>query len=94
MKPVIKDIKDYRSLDEIRQRKDEVLNELRQDNAQFSTLWNQIFVKRDETTKADYIASLVSNGIVAFDTFMLIRKLTKSYRYLFGGSKKKKKKNK
>jgi hypothetical protein len=49
-------------------------------------------VKRDETTKADYIASLVSNSIVAFDTFILIRKLMKSYHFLFGGSKKKKKK--
>ncbi len=92
MKPAIKDIKDYVSLDEIHQRKDELLNELRQDDAQISTLWNQIFLKRDETTKADYIGSLVSNGIVAFDTFILIRKLMKSYRFLFGGSKKKKKK--
>ena len=92
MDPVIKNIKDYGSLDEIQQRKDEVLKELRKDSAQASTLWNQIFVKRDETTKADYIASLVSNSIVAFDTFILIRKLMKSYHFLFGGSKKKKKK--
>ena len=80
MDPVIKNIKDYGSLDEIQQRKDEVLKELRQDSAQAST------------TKADYIASLVSNSIVAFDTFILIRKLMKSYHFLFGGSKKKKKK--
>jgi hypothetical protein len=49
-------------------------------------------VKRENSTKADYITSLVSNGIIAFDTFMLIRKLMKSYNYLFGGKKKKKKK--
>ena len=92
MKPAPKDILDYRSLDEIRRRKDQVLNELRQDNSQISTLWNQIFVKREDSTKADYITSLVSNGIIAFDTFMLIWKLMKSYRFLFGSSKKKKKK--
>lgn len=92
MKPAPKDILDYRSLDEIQLRKDQVLNELRQDNAQISTLWNQIFVKREDSTKADYITSLVSNGIIAFDTFMLIRKLMKSYRFLFGGSRKRKKK--
>lgn len=92
MKPAPKDILDYRSLDEIQQRKDQVLDELRQDNAQISTLWNQIFVKREDSTKADYITSLVSNGIIAFDTFMLIRKLMKSYRFLFGGSRKRKKK--
>ena len=92
MKPATNDTVDYRSLDEIRRRKDQVLNELRQDNSQISTLWNQIFVKREDSTKADYITSLVSNGIIAFDTFMLIRKLMKSYRLLFGSSKKKKKK--
>ena len=92
MKPAPKDILDYRSLDEIQQRKDQVLDELRQDNAQISTLWNQIFVKREDSTKADYITSLVSNGIIAFDTFMLIRKLMKSYRFLFGGSRKRTKK--
>ena len=92
MKPATNDTVDYRSLDEIRRRKDQVLNELRQDNSQISTLWNQIFVKREDSTKADYITSLVSNGIIAFDTFMLIRKLMKSYRFLFGSSKKKKKK--
>ena len=91
MKPAIKDIKDYRSLDEIRQRKDEVLDELRQDNDQFSTLWNQVFVKRKDSTKADYIVNLVSNGIVAFDTIMLIRKLMRTYGILFSRRRKKKK---
>lgn len=90
MKPAIKDIKDYQSLEEIRQRKDEVLNELQKDTMQFSTLWNEIFLKKDETSKADYIASLVSNGIIAFDAFMLIRKLMNSYRFLSGKRKKKK----
>ena len=91
MLPVKKPVREYRSLEEIRQRKDELLNQLQQDNTQFSTLWNQVFLKREGNTKSDYIAGLVSNGIVAFDTFMLIRKLMKSYGFLFGKKKKKKK---
>ncbi len=91
MLPVKKPVREYRSLEEIRQRKDELLNQLQQDNTQFSTLWNQVFLKRENNTKSDYIAGLVSNGIVAFDTFMLIRKLMKSYGFLFGKKKKKKK---
>lgn len=91
MLPVKKPVREYRSLEEIRQRKDELLNQLQQDNTQFSTLWNQVFLKREENTKSDYIAGLVSNGIVAFDTFLLIRKLMKSYGFLFGKKKKKKK---
>ena len=90
MLPVKKPVREYRSLEEIRQRKDELLNELQKDNTQFSTLWDQVFLKRENNTKSDYIAGLISNGIVAFDTFMLIRKLMKSYGFLFGKNKKKK----
>ncbi|MBQ8988966.1 MAG: hypothetical protein IJ067_04685 [Prevotella sp.] len=94
MLPVKKPVRDYRTLDEIRQRKDELLEDLQKDNTQFSTLWNQVFLKREDNTKADYIAGLVSNGIVAFDTFLLIRKLMKNYGSLFGFSSKKRKKRK
>ena len=87
MLPVKKPVREYRTLDEIRQRKDELLNELQQDNTQFTTLWNQVFLKRENNTKG-----LVSNGIVAFDTFMLVRKLMKNYGSIFGFGKGKKKK--
>ena len=93
MTSVKKLMREYRTLDEIRERKDELLDELKQDTTKMSTLWNQVFLKRENNTKTDYIASLVSNGIVAFDTFMLIRKLMKGYGILFGKEKKKKKKS-
>jgi hypothetical protein len=83
-------LREYRTLDEIRERKDELLDELRQDSTKMSNMWNQVFLKREENSKGDYIASLVSNGVMAFDAFLLIRKLMKGYGYLFGKSKKKK----
>ena len=89
MTSVKKLIREYRTLDEIRERKDELLDELQQDNTKMSTMWNQVFLKRENNTKTDYIASIVSNGIVAFDTFMLIRKLMKGYGFLFGKKKNK-----
>jgi hypothetical protein len=89
--PVKKPIREYRTLDEIRMRKDELLNELQQDNTKFTTLWNQVFLKREDNTKAEYIIGLVSNGIVAFDTFLMIRKLMKNYGFLFGKKNKRKK---
>ena len=92
MLPVKKPVREYRTLDEIRQRKDELLNELQQDNTLFTTLWNQVFLKRENNSKSDYIAGLVTNGIVAFDTFMLVRKLMKNYGSLFRFGKGKKKK--
>ena len=91
MLPVKKPIREYRTLDEIRMRKDELLNELQQDNTKFTTLWNQVFLKREDNTKAEYITGRVSNGIVAFDTFLMIRKLMKNYGFLFGKKNKRKK---
>ena len=89
MTSVKKLMREYRTLDEIRERKDELLDEPRQDNTKMSTMWDQVFLKRENNTKTDYIASIVSNGIVAFDTFMLIRKLMKGYGFLFGKKKNK-----
>ena len=91
MTSVKKLMREYRTLDEIRERKDELLDELRQDNTKMSTMWDQVFLKRENNTTTDYIASIVTNGIVAFDTFMLIRKLMKGYGILFGKKKKQKK---
>jgi hypothetical protein len=90
MTSVKKLLREYRTLDEIRERKDELLDELKQDNTKMSTMWNQVFLKRENNTKSDYIASIISNGIVAFDTIMLIRKLMKGYGFLFGKKKQKK----
>ena len=77
----------YRTLEKVRQRKDELLEQIQTDNKQFTTLWNQLFVKREETSRGDYIASLVTNSVTIIDLFLLYRKLKKSYgglRGLFG----------
>lgn len=94
MLPVKKPTKEYRTLNEIRERKDELLEQLQQDNTRFSTLWSQVFLKREDNTKTEYISAIVSNGIVAVDTFLMIRKLIKNYGFLFGFGNKKKKKRK
>ena len=94
MLPVKKPVREYRTLEEIRQRKDGLLEQLEQDNTQFTNLWHSVFLKKNENTKTDYIAGLVSNGIVAVDTFFMIRKLMKNYGFLFGFGKKKNKKKK
>lgn len=91
MLPVKKPVKEYRTLEEIRQRKDELLDAIQQDDTRFATLWNQVFLKRENSTKSDYIAGLVSNSIMAFDAFMLVRKLMKNYGSLFSFKKRKRK---
>lgn len=84
MLPVKKSQSTYHTLEEIRQRKDELLDQMQADNKQFTTVWNQIFVKRENNTKGDYIASLVTNSVTVIDLFLLFRKLRKNYKSLFG----------
>lgn len=94
--PVQKPQPTYHTLEEIRQRKDELLEQMQNDNKQFSTTWNQLFVKREDASKGDYIASLVANSVTVIDLFLLYRKLRKSYggiMGLFGKGKTPKKKH-
>ncbi len=91
MLPIKKNAVSYRTLEEIRLRKEELANELQQDNEKFTTLWNQVFIKRENASKGDYVAGIISNSITAIDVFLLARKLMKSYGALFGKKTKKKK---
>ena len=47
----------YRTLEEIRQRKDELLDQMQAENKQISAKWNQLFVKQEDSSKGEYIAS-------------------------------------
>ncbi len=91
MLPVKKPTHNYRTLEEIRLRKEELAEAIQQDNAQFTTLWNQTFIRREGNTKGDYISGLIANSITAVDAFLLVRKLMKNYGGLFGKKSKKKK---
>ena len=86
MLPVKKDSTQFRTLEEIRARKEQLLNELQQDNTKFSTLWGQTFIKRDESTKGEFVSSLIAHSVTAIDVFLVVRKLMKNYGSLFGKS--------
>ena len=88
MLPVRNPQKTYHTLDEIQLRKEELAAQMQQDNQRLSALKSQLFVSRSESTKSEWITSLISNGITAFDTFMLVRKLMKNYSSLFGRKRK------
>ena len=82
----------YTTLDEIRERKDQLLEELNGDNEQFTTKWHQLFTPRESSTKAEFVGGLITKSITAIDAFLVVRKLVKNYGSLFGLGKKKKKK--
>lgn len=86
--PVQKNPTTYCTLEELQLRKDELSAELQKDNEQFNTLWNQLFVKRKDSTKGEFISSIIANGITAVDAFLVVRKLMKNYGGLFKKKKK------
>lgn len=88
MLPINTPEKEYHTLEEIRLRKEELAGMMQRDNDKFTKLWNDIFVKKNEVSKGEWVSSLVTNSITAVDTFLLIRKLIKNYGFLFGKKRK------
>lgn len=83
---------EYQTLEEIRQRKGKLLLEIDRDNQRISQLWGRLFVKREDSTRGEFISSIISNGALAIDAFLMMRKLRKNYNTfsgLFGRKKKK-----
>lgn len=82
---------EYSTLDEIRRRKDELRLQIDRDNQKIDRLWSSLFVKRDESTRGEFISSLISHSALAIDTFLMVRKLNRNYGELFSLFKRKKK---
>jgi hypothetical protein len=86
----------YNTLDDIQQRREELLTAIEQEGEQIGVMWNSLFKKQEESTRGEYIVSLVNHGIMAIDAFLLVRKLMKNYSQVFeffSGKKKKKRRN-
>lgn len=74
----------YNTLEDIELRKDELRTQLRDNSEKVSTLWHSLFLPQKANTKGELVANLISNSITAIDAFILMRKLTKTYGWLFG----------
>lgn len=83
----------YSSLEEIRSRKDELKANIQQESGNINTLWHGLTTSKSASSKGELITGLVSNSITAIDGFLLVRKLVKSYGFIFA-RKKNKNKNK
>ncbi|MCR5679348.1 MAG: hypothetical protein K6G08_03925 [Prevotella sp.] len=82
-------IKDYRTLEQIRQRKDELRRQIDRDGQHIEGLWGKLFVKREESTRGEFIANIISHSALAIDTFLMVRKLRRDYSGLFSFLKRK-----
>lgn len=69
----------YRTLEEIRLRKEQIREAIDKENQTIGSSWNSLFVRREEVTRGEYLANLLSYGITAFDAIMTFRKLKRNY---------------
>ena len=72
----------YNTLEEIQIRRDQLTESLEQDKVQIDKLWNELFTKREDATKGELIASVVTKSITAIDAFLMVRKLMKNYGHV------------
>lgn len=75
---------EYKTLEEIRQRKADLRLQIDRDNQHISQLWRQLFVKREDSSRGEFISSIISNSALAIDAFLMMRKLRKNYSALSG----------
>jgi hypothetical protein len=82
----------YTTLEEVQQRKQELRRQLDRDSQEIEKLWSNVFVKREESTKGEFIASVISNSALAIDAFLMVRKIKKYHSGLLRFFSKKKSK--
>ena len=83
----------YTTLEQLQQRKEELRTSLQGESQKIGELWHGLTAPKPDSSKGEMIASLVTNSITAIDAFLLVRKLMKNYRSIFGKSSSKKKKH-
>ena len=79
----------YNTLEDIELRKDELRAQLSDNSDKIGTLWRGLWVPQQTESKGELIANLITNSITAIDAFLLVRKLMKTYGWIFGRSKRK-----
>ena len=79
----------YRTLEEIQIRKEKLHSDIQQENDQIGILWRTLCAPQKANSKGELVANLVANSITAIDGFLLVRKLMKTYGYIFNRKMKK-----
>lgn len=83
----------YNTLEELQLRREQLSEEIERESELIGVLWDELFHKKETSTKGQFVASIMANSVTAIDAFLLARKLMKNYgsvASLFGIGKKKK----
>lgn len=65
----------YNSINEIRERKEAVLAEMRKDNNEIGKRWRSLFQKSQQKKKGLTVASVISTGTGLIDGFLFVWKI-------------------
>lgn len=76
------------TLEDIRIRKEELDKQLGESEEKIATLWHSLLTPKKAASRGEQVTALISNGITAFDTFMLVWKLFHQYGHIFHRKKK------
>lgn len=80
----------YHTLEEIQIRKEKLQSDIQQESDQIGMLWHTLYSPQKASSKGELVANLLANSITAIDGFLLVRKLMKTYGYIFNRKKKRK----
>ncbi len=80
----------YTTLEQIQERKNQLSVDIQRESDNISELWHELASPKPASSKGELVASLVSNGVTAIDAFLLVRKLMKTYGWIFRRNKSKK----
>ena len=70
----------YSTLDDIRNRKQQLRQQMDSQQQQVHQLWRTLFAKPSESTRGQFVQSVIANSALAIDAFLLLRKLRRSYK--------------
>ncbi len=79
----------YNTIEELQQRKEHLLVDIRKDGSRIGELWDQLVSPKTSNSKGELVAHLIGNSITAIDAFLLVKKLMKTYGHLFNRKNKK-----
>ena len=85
-------VPEYNSLDDIARGKAVMMEKRQQQIERIRELWAKNIAIDTQGTRVDMINNIINKGVIAFDAFILMRKLTKHYKSFTAIFRRKKKK--
>lgn len=78
----------YRYIEDIQLKKEEMLTAIQQRKEKIALLWSDLTTVKKSNDKGEMVAGIISKGIMAFDAMMVVSKIYRRYGNLFKNKKR------